>query len=182
MSMIGLLFSCLLLLGTTLPSPLPAPGETEILHINKEIAHPYYVSVTELEWNSKEKSIEISLKVFTDDFEEALGKQGVKGDLIRGDAAQNRARIESYIQKHLSVRVNGKSIPLKILGYENNQEATWSYFQGSCPEPPVKFEITNDCLYEIKDQQVNIIHLKSGEFRKSFRLVNPDQSIVWKVE
>ena len=182
MSMIGLLLSGLLLLGALQPAPRLRSGEAKISIFNKEVTHPYYVSVTELEWNAKEKSLELSIKIFTDDLEEALGKTGAKGDLIRGDLAQNRARIESYIQKHLQIRVNGKPIPLKILGYENNTDATWSYFQGTCTEPPVKIEVTNDCLYEVKDQQVNIMHLKSGEFRKSFRLVNPDQNLVWQVQ
>jgi hypothetical protein len=38
----------------------------------KSTKHPIFVTVTEIEQNIKEKSVEISCKIFTDDFEKAL--------------------------------------------------------------------------------------------------------------
>ncbi len=34
--------------------------------------HPLFISVTEIEHNAKEKSLEVSCKIFTDDFERTL--------------------------------------------------------------------------------------------------------------
>jgi hypothetical protein len=85
------------------------------------------------------------------------------------------------LRKHFQLRVNDKPVTLQVIGYENDQEATWSYFQSPFPEPPVKIEIVNTILYESKKEQVNIVHLKAADRRKSFRLVNPDQSIQWMV-
>ena len=34
--------------------------------------HPIFVSVTEIEHNAKDKTLEISCKIFTDDFEKTL--------------------------------------------------------------------------------------------------------------
>ena len=38
------------------------------------IYHPIYVSVTEIEHNAKDKTLEISCKIFTDDFEKTLSQ------------------------------------------------------------------------------------------------------------
>jgi hypothetical protein len=146
-------------------------------------AHPYFVSVSELAWNSREKQVELSCKIYTDDFEEALKKAGGdKTDLLKGDAGKNKALIETYVRSHFQVRVNGRSLTLQVVGFENDHEATWCHFQSPAPEAPVKIEVINNLLYEVKKEQVNIVHLSVGEARKSFRLVNPDQSIQWKVE
>ena len=38
--------------------------------------HPFYVSVTEIQENTKDKILEIACKIFTYDFENDLGKAG----------------------------------------------------------------------------------------------------------
>ena len=48
--------------------------------------HPFYVSVTEVEYSSKTKEVGISVKVFPDDLEESLRKfNGNKYDVVQGD-------------------------------------------------------------------------------------------------
>ena len=139
------------------------------------------MSVSELEWNIENKKCEVSVKLFTDDFEEALKQAGTPCDLQKGKATENSPRILAYLEKHLQVLANNTPIRFSILGYETDTEATWVYIEGNSPVPPVKIEVTNDLLYETKKEQVNIMHLKSGEKRKSFRLVNPESQCSWVV-
>jgi hypothetical protein len=145
------------------------------------LVHPYYVSVTELEWNASEKEVQVSCKLFTDDFEESLKQAGKAVDLVKGDRTRNQAGIEGYLRKHFVLKINGKLVPLTLAGYENDQEATWVYLQGPFAAMPSEMDINNSLLYETKKEQVNIVHLKAGDQRKSFRLVNPDTGIHWKV-
>src|SRR5438067_957342 len=49
-------------------SVLPAPD-----HLLR-VPHPFYISVTEINHNAKDKTIEISCKMFADDFEQILEK------------------------------------------------------------------------------------------------------------
>lgn len=153
----------------------------QVYLLKDDINHPYYLSVSELEWNKESKKCEVAVKLFTDDFEEALKQAGIPCDLQKGKKSENNPRILTYLEKHLQVRANNTPIRFDILGYETDTEATWVYLEGTSPTPPVKIEITNDILYESKKEQVNIIHLKSGEERKSFRLVNPESQCTWTV-
>ncbi len=40
--------------------------------------HPYYMSVTEIEYKPAEKEVQVACKIFTDDLEEALKKEFAK--------------------------------------------------------------------------------------------------------
>ena len=93
--------------------------------------HPIYVSVTEIEHNAREKNLEISCKIFTDDFETVL-RQTYKTqvDLLqpKDKAAMNKL-VSDYVQKHLLIMADGKRVPLHFLGYEQDEEGITSYYQ-----------------------------------------------------
>src|SRR5437868_15376387 len=93
--------------------------------------HPIYVSVTEIEYNAKDKTLEISCRIFTNDLETTL-KKDYKGlvDLInpKDKSAMNKL-VDGYIQKHLAINVDGKPTSLQFLGYEQQEEAINSFYQ-----------------------------------------------------
>ena len=85
-----------------------------------ETKHPIFMSVTEIEQNVKEKSLEISCKIFTDDFEKTLrATYKTKIDLLneKQKAAMDKY-VNDYIQKHLKLNIDGKAFVLKYVGYE----------------------------------------------------------------
>ena len=64
------------------------------------IVHPLFVSVTEINHNAQDKTLEISCKTFTDDLEKAIEKSSnVKIDLftVKDKAAANKA-ISDYFK------------------------------------------------------------------------------------
>src|SRR5580704_1920289 len=72
--------------------------------------HPFYVSVIEINHNAKDKTLEISCKTFTNDFESALEKSfNTKVDL-NNPKDKNAADklISNYIIKHLQITIDGK--------------------------------------------------------------------------
>ena len=42
---------------------------------NNNIIHPLHVTTTELNYESEQNSLEVTIKVFTDDFEQILSKK-----------------------------------------------------------------------------------------------------------
>ncbi len=141
-------------------------------------AHPYFVSVTEVEYRSKEKELGISCKFYTDDLEEALKKSSRENtDLRNGDKTKNQKLISAYIGQHLKVIIAEKQVQLRFIGFENDQEATWCYFEADGVLPFKKIDIEADFLYEIKKEQVNLVHVTIDGNRKSSKLSNPDKNI-----
>jgi hypothetical protein len=144
--------------------------------------HPFYVSVTEINHNAGDKNLEISCKIFTDDFETALGKaSGTKVDLFNPKDKQFvEKQITSYIKKHLVIKLDNKQVPLEFVGFERENEAVWTYLQVSNTSAPKKIDINNDLLYDSFDQQINLMHVSVGGNRKSTKLDYPDVSATFQ--
>ena len=153
------------------------PGPAEMLFDNKPL-HPFYVSVTEFNYNSRESNLEISCKMFADDFENSLKRQyKTKIDLTHPqDVKQAEKIIFDYLQKHLQLKLNNNPATLEFVGFEKDAEAIWCYVQVSNVKSVNKLDIKNTLLYEAFESQINIMHVQSGGQRKSAKLSNPEQS------
>lgn len=138
--------------------------------------HPFYVSVTQIEENAKEKILEVSCKIFTDDFEKTLRmhyKDNV--DLLNpADQSSMNKKVNDYISQHLKISIDGKAYPLIFLGYEQNEEAVECYFQVNNVSVNKSVSVFNNILFEYKPEQTNIVHVTVRGKRKSRQLINPD--------
>ena len=137
--------------------------------------HPIYVSVIEIEHNSKDKVLEISCKIFTDDFENTLRKAyQVHVDLLdpKQKAAMNKL-VNEYVQKHFRISLEGKIATMQFMGFENIEEGIYCYFQVDQVNSVKNISITDNILYEYKSEQICLIHVTVGDNRKSTKLVNP---------
>ncbi len=145
--------------------------------------HPYHVSVVEINHNSAEKTMEITCKLFTDDFESILSRSSnnVKVDLINSpDKSKMDSLVKKYVLSHLAIKVNDKPVYLDYLGYENDQEAVYSYIEGAAIPAINKLEITNSLLYDLFDDQIGIIHIIVNGKRQSLKISYPDKTAVFR--
>ncbi len=141
--------------------------------------HPIYVSVTEIEHNATDKTLEISCKVFTDDFEKTL-RQNYKTNIeliAPKDKAAMQRIVNDYLQKHLQVQVDGKTVPLQFLDYEKQDEGIISYFQVNNISSVKKLTVTDNILYDYKKEQVSVLHITVGGNRKSTKVNNPEDKV-----
>jgi hypothetical protein len=140
------------------------------------LPHPLFVSVTEINHNATDKNLEVSCKLFTDDFEKTLGSiYHKKVDLTTpANKAETDKEVAEYIRKRLVVTLDGKPVTLEFVGFERENDAVWSYFQAATPVAPKKVEIRNNILYEAYDKQINLMHVSVGGNRKSTKLNYPD--------
>lgn len=139
-------------------------------------AHPLYITVTEIKHSAKDKILEVSCKIFTNDLETVLEKQArTKVDLSNEkEKPANERLIDEYIEKHLRLKVDGKSAQLHWVGSEKESDGTWCYFQVNDVAAVKRIDVTNDLLYEAFNQQINIMHVTVGGERKSTRLDCPE--------
>jgi uncharacterized protein DUF6702 len=144
-------------------------------------AHPLYVTVTEINHNAKDKTLELSCKIFTNDFEAALEKTfHAKADLSEAkDKKATDKLVSDYIQKHFQIKADGKPVLLEFVGSEKETDATWSYFQVSNMATVKKLEITNNLLYETFEGEINIMHVTVSGNRKSEKLTSPETNVVF---
>jgi hypothetical protein len=138
--------------------------------------HPFFVSVTEINHNAKNQSLEISCRIFYDDLERTIEKQyHTKIDILHpADKAKVGQLINDYIKKHLIIKADGKIVALNFIGYEVQEDAAWSYFEVKGISKPKKFEVHDDLLYSEHPEQINMMHITVAGERKSTKLDNPD--------
>jgi hypothetical protein len=142
------------------------------------LLHPLYITVTDINHNAKDKTLEISCKMFTNDFEAALEKT-THGKVDLSDAKNKTATdklIADYVQKHLQLKVDGRPAVIQFVGSEKEEDGTWSYFQVSNIPSVKKIEVTNSLLYDNFNQEINIMHASAGGVKKSTRLDYPDSA------
>lgn len=138
--------------------------------------HPFYVSMTDIKYNTQQTRLEVSVRIFTNDFEKALRNQYKTNiDLLN---PSNKAAVDkyvaNYIQKHVQLMVNDKPVILKYIGYEKEEESIWSYFEVANLPSPRNITVQNSLLYEVTHEQVNMLHLQINATEKTDKLAYPD--------
>jgi len=147
--------------------------------VDKREAHPFYVSVTEVVQNKRTNILEVSTRIFTDDFEKTLRMHyKEKIDLLQpADIKVMDKVINDYVNKRLSITVDGKKTALHYVGYEQIEDAIQCYFQINNSAVQKKISVFNNLLFEYMPQQSNIVHVTVNNTRKSAQLINPDASV-----
>ncbi len=141
--------------------------------------HPYYMSVTEFEYKLAEKEVQVSCKIFTDDLEGTLKKEYKRKVDILNTASkkENEQLLNSYLQQHLRLQLDGKPVVLKMIGFEEEGEAIWIYLVTTNTAAFKSAVVFNDLLYSYREDQLNIIHFKNKAERKSHRFTFPDKQV-----
>lgn len=139
------------------------------------LPHPLHISTTEINFNDKEKTLEISCRIFTDDFETILSRQ-FKTKVDLSNAAMKTAMdnlVSKYIQAHLQIKANDKTAAYSYLGFEGESDATYIYLEADNVTAAKKLEVQVSLLQDLYTDQSNIIHVKVGGTRKSTKLDYP---------
>ncbi|MBC8034219.1 MAG: hypothetical protein H7Y03_08745 [Chitinophagaceae bacterium] len=139
--------------------------------------HPLYVSITEITHNTKDQSLEISCRMFTDDLENTVNRiYKTRADLTRpSDSAAVVRLLNNYITTHLQIKTDDSKAVFQMIGFERENGAIWCHLQGNGISSFKKIEVVNDLLYESFDSQMGIMHVLANGKRKSLRLNNPDK-------
>jgi hypothetical protein len=170
-----ILYKWFLLLHLTVLQAMP--------HVSSGAVHPFFISVTEIEHNAKEKTLEISCKIFTDDFEKTLRQNyaGTAVDLInvKNKAAMDRI-VTDYIQRHFTLKVNDSDVALKYVGFQRQEEAVYTFFEVENISAVKKIAVTDNLLYDYKKEQVSMVHVTVGGALKSTRMNNPEDKHVFE--
>ena len=139
--------------------------------------HPFYISVTEINHNAGNQSLEISCKMFAEDLELQLEKnyRTTLDISAEKDKAIFDKYIHDYVGRHLAITVDGKPATLSYVGFEKEKESVYCYFEADHVPAPHKIDIMNSLLHDFNEEQSNIIHVTVNGRRQSTKLNYPDK-------
>ena len=141
-------------------------------------SHDYYVSTTQLEYISEKDVIQITIKIFKDDIESVISKKNKIID--NSDLIQINRKLNEYIVEKFRISVNNDNVIFDFIGKEYKKDMIQIYYEVNLAEKIKKITIENNLLFDLIDNQQNIIHFKNENFRKSFLLTkNNSKSIIF---
>lgn len=148
--------------------------------------HPYYVGVTEINWEIGKK-FDVSLKLITDDLQTAIYKsQKVKFKSNQKNNT-NQIALSKYVSQYFKIYISGLKkeniqVPLNFVGWEVEEEATWIYLESASAKYYKKethISVENKLLYNVLEKQVQIVHCTRNGLRKSDQAIQPDDQVVF---
>lgn len=135
-------------------------------------AHPYYVSVCQVEYNTENRALEISVKVFADDLILGLENAGYQNFLL-GEKNENPLTgnyIKTYLDSKLKFDVDGVPVPFNFVGKEMEDGAVWLYLEATNVNNFEKLNVHCSLLTEVLDTQNNVIQVEKNQRIKSLLL------------
>jgi hypothetical protein len=135
--------------------------------------HPMHVSVTEVQYNEKNKSFEIISRIFIDDLELSIrGQRNNESlDLLNpGSGMTTDQLVSDYISQHLIIRLDGKTAKIQYLAHEIDDLALVCYLEIEDVRKLKVIEVTNSIIQETHEDQSNLVHVTYKGPVKSLRL------------
>ncbi len=137
--------------------------------------HKFYVSVTNVNYSEKEDALQITTRIFVDDFEEVIQERyGLKMNFATEDESDLAEQyVEKYLRAKLAIEINGEIREYIYLGKQYDNDVMICYLE----LPKLDFDkvksiqIQNEVLTDLFDEQQNIVHFKINGTKKSFVLI-----------
>ena len=147
-------------------------------------AHKFYVSTSNVTYNSNTASLEIIQRVFTDDLESVLRmRYGQNIKLASDDEPKENAElIKRYITSQWRIVNQDKELSLNYLGHTYDIDQVKIFIEVLVKSRPKTLFFENKTLFDLTSDQQNIIHVKVGDQRRSLLLFseNPNGLLNFK--
>ena len=142
--------------------------------------HKYYLSVTDIEYNKEEKSLQMITRLFYDDLEDVLRER--YDETIIVDATSDQEVLDSFIKKYLKrklkITINGEERTLSYLGKEYEDDYVVCYIEIADVSSIQRVEIENTLLMDAFTEQKNMVHTNILGKKKSLLLVDGNAKAV----
>lgn len=131
--------------------------------------HKYYLSLTQIEYNQDEKSLQVIINVFMDDIETALNKDysidlqlTTKKELTNSDEY-----FKKYLEDKLEFKAEDKDLHFNYLGKEYEGDLVYFYLEVENVSKPTSLEVSNKILIKHFPEQQNVVKMKIGKKKRS---------------
>ena len=139
--------------------------------------HKFYVSIYQINFNQKEKRLEITSRIFIDDLNSVLKlKYNKKTTLSENSANQEDIELmKKYLLENFLIKVNNITKPINYLSYETEANVLICYFNIKEINKIKTLEVKNSALFELNSEQQNIIQIAILGLKKSMLLTTNNQ-------
>jgi len=148
-------------------------------------AHKFYVSVTNVGYSEKDSALQITTRIFIDDFEAVLKERyDIEAKLATDDETQIADEyIEKYLRAKFKVEIDDENKTYTFLGKKYDNDLVICYIEVSDLDlsKVQSISVQNEILTDLYDEQQNIVHFKINDKKKSFVLVKQNNKGMLKL-
>jgi len=127
--------------------------------------HPIHLTLSEVVYEEKSKTIQVTHKIFMDDLErhveESLKAKGKEVNLKLGTSQEHPETdryLAEYLAAHFKLLINGKAYKANFLGKEYEDVACWLYVEILNVPKPKSVDLTDSFLMDLYDDQSNLVN------------------------
>lgn len=111
-----------------------------------------------LEYNAEERLAEITVRTFADVLEAILSKR--TGKSVRVDVSKAAdTSVFGYLRSVFQLKSSAQEVELQWIGMEVRGNTAWIYLQVKVPEGRSKTSLRNTFLFDLFEDQVNIVNV-----------------------
>ena len=144
----------------------------------RALAHKFHTSFTEANYNAEAGTLEVTLRTFPDDLEAALrlraapttpaAKAQTAG--AKDQKKELEERVASYVaETFLLTTEKGDPVKISWVGMDAGVDSAWLYFEARLPAGVDGVQLRSRFLFDLFDDQINLVNLKSGGKRTALR-------------
>ena len=131
---------------------------------HKVVAHEFYLSITQIEYNPESKSLEVAINLTGHDLEYVLEKSGAP-KMNLGSTELEHKDADNYIQKYLlkmvAFYINDSLYEYSFIGKEvHKDDNVWLYIEVLHVDKPDIITMKNAVLSDYFPKQQNHVHVK----------------------
>lgn len=135
--------------------------------------HKYYVSITQIEYVKEKQSLQIISRIFVDDFEKLIRNRYDNNITLNNN--EDEVIIDQYVKKYLlekiDISINGQPKAISFIGKKYDDDIMYCYLEIENIASIKSFEIKNKVLFDLFDDQKNIVRTNINDKNKTFVLI-----------
>ncbi len=147
-----------------------------------QLEHEFHLSKCDIHYSAEESALQISLRIFIDDLEEAIAKV-LKEENLKLCTSKEAANADSILTKYLAetflISVDDKMYEIEFVGKEVSEDllAVWCYFEVVNVVPQNNIQVENKILIETFDDQSNVVAMKYSKDKKEHFLLQKGKTL-----
>ena len=142
--------------------------------------HKYYISVTQVNFIQEKQSVQITSRIFIDDFENALKAKYDENIVLAGKNEPEIVNtfIEKYLKDKITVKINNENVKIVFIGKEYDGDIIRCYLEVENVNNIKFIQISNQVLFDLYEDQQNIVKTKINSKQKSAILSVQNKNMV----
>lgn len=145
------------------------------------VQHEFHLSKCDINYSQEDKALQISLRIFIDDLEEAIAKVKNQENLklcTTKEVANADSILVDYLSDNLTINIDDQIYDLAYVGKEVSEDllAVWCYFEITDVSPKEIIQIENKILIETFSDQSNVVALKYSNDKKEHFLMKKGET------